>query len=127
MNKRTTNHTRLFAIMTAAVCDYRPVDRLAQKFKKRNESRHVELAPTTDICATLGACKGTRVVVGFAMEDHDHHANAEAKLQRKGCDAMVLNGIFMDLRPPKYPSIFRPPINNLAEFIRKLLTSRLQL
>ena len=37
--------------------------------------------------------KGNRVVVGFAMEDHDHRVNAEKKLQRKHCDAIVLNGI----------------------------------
>ena len=33
------------------------------------------------------------VVVGFAMEDHDHHAHAEEKLRRKRCDAMVLNRV----------------------------------
>jgi phosphopantothenoylcysteine synthetase/decarboxylase len=26
------------------------------------------------------------------MEDHNHRANAEAKLVRKNCDAIVLNG-----------------------------------
>lgn len=80
-------------VMTAAVCDYRPSRRLANKLKKKNRSRPIDLRPTEDILAHLGKIKGGRVLVGFAMEDHDHHANAEAKLRRKRCDAIVLNGI----------------------------------
>ena len=45
-----------------------------------------------DILAHLGRIKGHRVLVGLAMEDHNHRTNAEAKLRRKRCDAMVLNG-----------------------------------
>lgn len=81
------------AVMTAAVCDYRPTRRLEHKLKKENRVRPIQLRPTRDICAHLGRNKGDRVVVGFAMEDHDHRANAERKLQRKHCDAIVLNGI----------------------------------
>jgi len=80
------------AIMTAAVCDYRPARRLNHKLKKRPQMRHVTLLPTRDIAAHLGAIKGRRVVVGFAMEDHDQHARAEHKLAEKRCDAIVLNG-----------------------------------
>ena len=81
------------AVMTAAVCDYRPTRRLDHKLKKENRVRPIQLRPTRDICAHLGRTKGDRVVVGFAMEDHNHRANAERKLQRKHCDAIVLNGI----------------------------------
>lgn len=81
------------AIMTAAVCDYRPARRLDHKLKKRNSVRPIHLQPTVDICAALGHQKGDRIVIGFAMEDHDHHAHAENKLRRKRCDAIVLNGI----------------------------------
>jgi phosphopantothenoylcysteine decarboxylase/phosphopantothenate--cysteine ligase len=80
------------AIMTAAVCDYRPARRLERKLQKRNRPRSIQLLPTPDICRALGRAKGDRVVIGFAMEDHDHRARAEAKLRRKRCDAMVLNG-----------------------------------
>ena len=80
-------------IMTAAVCDYQPARRIEHKLKKQNRVRPVRLVPTKDICAHLGRVKGDRVVIGFAMEDHDHHKNAEAKLKRKRCDAIVLNGI----------------------------------
>jgi phosphopantothenoylcysteine decarboxylase/phosphopantothenate--cysteine ligase len=80
------------AVMTAAVCDYRPATRLERKLKKSNRGRTLRLVPTPDICAHLGRIKGERIVVGFAMEDHDEHRRAEAKLRRKRCDAIVLNG-----------------------------------
>ncbi|MHC5108247.1 MAG: phosphopantothenoylcysteine decarboxylase domain-containing protein [Planctomycetota bacterium] len=81
------------AVMTAAVCDYRPAEKLDRKLKKADASREVLLLPTKDICAHLGSIKGGRLVVGFAMEDYDHRAHAEGKLLRKRCDAIVLNGL----------------------------------
>ena len=81
------------AIMTAAVCDYRPSRKLDHKLKKQARIRPIQLQPTRDICAHLGSIKERRVVIGFAMEDHDHRAHAEAKLRRKHCDAIILNGI----------------------------------
>ena len=47
---------------------------------------------TRDIVATLGAEKGTRWIVGFALETQDHHLRAVAKIERKRCDLMVING-----------------------------------
>lgn len=79
-------------IMTAAVCDYRPARKLDHKLRKRARPRHITLVPTQDIAAHLGKIKGHRVLVGFAMEDHDHHSHAEQKLRKKNCDAIVLNG-----------------------------------
>ncbi len=81
------------AIMTAAVCDYRPASRLDHKLKKAPRPRFLRLVPTPDILAHLGKKKGDRVLIGFAMEDHDEHRRAEAKLRRKRCDAIVLNGL----------------------------------
>ncbi len=80
------------AIMTAAVADYRPVDRLDRKLAKQAKLRTVKLEPTEDIAAALGARKGRRLLIGFAMEDHDARAHAEGKLRRKNCDLIVLNG-----------------------------------
>ena len=80
-------------VMTAAVCDYRPTRRLQKKLKKQNRVRPIQLQPTEDILARLGRTKGDRIVVGFAMEDHDERKHAEAKLRRKRCDAIVLNGL----------------------------------
>lgn len=79
------------AIMCAAVCDHRPARRAKGKAPKRTRPHRLTLEPTPDICATLGATKGGRIVVGFALESDDGHARAEAKLRRKHCDAIVLN------------------------------------
>jgi phosphopantothenoylcysteine decarboxylase/phosphopantothenate--cysteine ligase len=80
------------AIMTAAVCDFRPADRLERKLAKQAKPRRVILEPTEDIAAALGRIKGKRLLVGFAMEDHDARIHAEGKLKRKNCDLIVLNG-----------------------------------
>ncbi len=80
------------AIMTAAVCDYRPARRLDHKLQKHAHPRAIKLVPTRDIASHLGRVKEHRVMIGFAMEDHDHRRHAEAKLRRKRCDAIVLNG-----------------------------------
>ena len=80
------------AIMTAAVSDWRPTVTLKHKAPKQTSKHIVELEPTEDICAILGANKGSRVVVGFAVQDEDRYARAEEKMVRKNCDAIVLNG-----------------------------------
>lgn len=80
------------AIMTAAVCDNRPSQRAALKTPKNTRAFTIRLEPTEDIAAALGKTKGKRLLVGFAMEDHNAHAHAERKLQRKNCDLIVLNG-----------------------------------
>ena len=80
-------------IMTAAVCDYRPRDRHKLKLKKQPRAKRVILEPTEDIAAALGRRKGKRLLVGFAMEDHDPHAHAERKCKKKHCDLIVLNGV----------------------------------
>lgn len=79
------------AVMTAAVADFRPVERGKAKQEKPRAAHTVQLEPTPDICATLGRAKGARVVIGFALQDADPHARAEAKLARKQCSAIVLN------------------------------------
>ncbi len=80
------------AVMTAAVCDYKPSQTFQHKLQKKALAKEITLEPTRDICAHLGAQKEQRIVIGFAMEDHDHRAHAEAKLVAKNCDAIVLNG-----------------------------------
>ncbi len=80
------------AILTAAVCDYRPRERLSHKRAKNDAPLQVHLEPTEDICTALGQMKGNRVVIGFAMDDHQAERRAEAKLKRKNCDVIVANG-----------------------------------
>jgi phosphopantothenoylcysteine decarboxylase/phosphopantothenate--cysteine ligase len=79
-------------VMTAAVCDYRPQVRLKQKLEKKAQPRRIMLEPTEDIAAALGRRKGRRLLIGFAMQDHDPYRLAERKLRSKNCDLIVLNG-----------------------------------
>jgi len=78
--------------MTAAVSDYRPHGRVKYKKPKHARPLRIVLEPTEDIAAALGRRKGRRILIGFAMEDHDPHAHAERKLHKKNCDLIVLNG-----------------------------------
>lgn len=80
------------AIATAAVCDYRPRERFPGKIAKTGVSLELELVETADVLADLGLQKGSRWIVGFALEsDEFAHINALRKLKNKNCDAIVLN------------------------------------
>jgi phosphopantothenoylcysteine decarboxylase/phosphopantothenate--cysteine ligase len=80
-------------IMAAAVADYRPARQAGQKIKKNGLKMSVELEPTQDILATVGAAKGDRVVIGFAAETEDVVANARKKLMDKGADIIIANDV----------------------------------
>ena len=79
-------------IGVAAPCDYRPVRVAANKIAKTGEPLELHLIETDDVVATLGAKKQGQWLVGFALETEDHRLRALAKLERKHCDLMVLNG-----------------------------------
>lgn len=79
-------------IATAAVCDYRPKQRVLGKIAKTGVSLELELVETADVLADLGRNKGDRWIVGFALESEEFaHVNALRKLREKNCDAIVLN------------------------------------
>ncbi len=80
-------------IMAAAVADYRPVSVADNKIKKTeqgDQSLTLQLTHTTDILASLKDRTGF-VKIGFAAETHDLEQYAQAKLTRKGLDAIVAN------------------------------------
>ena len=82
-------------VMAAAVADYRPVAPAQGKRTKGDTPWVVELEPTADILAELGATRGPdTVLVGFAAE-HGEGAveRARDKLRRKGADMIVVNDI----------------------------------
>src|SRR5436190_8661984 len=80
-------------IGVAAPCDYRPVKVEEQKIKKTGDPLVLHLIETPDIVATLGATKRPdQWLVGFALETEDQRFRAIAKMQKKSCDLMVLNG-----------------------------------
>ena len=81
------------AILSAAVADYTPAFKSSVKLKKSVDDMNLELVPTHDIAAELGACKGERKVVGFALETDNEMEHAESKLERKNLDFIVLNSL----------------------------------
>lgn len=79
-------------IGVAAPSDYRPVKVEANKIAKTGEPLMLHLVETDDVVATLGAGKTRQWLVGFALETEDRRLRALAKLEKKHCDLMVLNG-----------------------------------
>lgn len=78
-------------VMTAAVGDYRPARPFAGKLKKGARTLTLELVRTRDILRALGDRKGSRVLVGFALEVQDAVHQALLKYKRKNLDLIVLN------------------------------------
>ena len=81
------------AVMCAAVADYTPKVVADEKLKKSDDDMRIELKRTKDIAAALGAEKGERLLVGFAMETQNEVQNAQSKLERKNFDFIVLNSL----------------------------------
>ena len=85
------------AFGVAAVADLRPAKRRAGKPEKPAGPSSLELVPNPDVIAALAAAKGSRVVVGFALEVSGSDASDAAlergrrKLERKGLDLIVVN------------------------------------
>ncbi len=82
------------AILAAAVADYRVRNPAASKIASKAESLTLELVPNPDIAAGLGRRKGTRVLVGFAMETEPGTERARQKLEQKNFDLIALNNLF---------------------------------
>ncbi|HET7326667.1 MAG TPA: phosphopantothenoylcysteine decarboxylase, partial [Nocardioidaceae bacterium] len=88
-------------VMAAAPADFRPSRRAEHKIKKTagGAPRPLELVQNDDILATLAHDRPRcgSVVVGFAAETGDAEADvlahARAKLERKGCDLLVVNDV----------------------------------
>lgn len=81
------------AVMCAAVADYTPEIVSETKLKKDDGEMCITLRRTRDIAAELGARKGRRLLVGFALETNNEEANAESKLAKKHFDFIVLNSL----------------------------------
>jgi len=83
-------------VMAAAVSDFRPQDVAEGKVSKADAEMNVTLEHTEDILAGLGKVKGSRVLVGFAMETQNLVARAHAKLAAKNLDLVVANDLTRD-------------------------------
>jgi phosphopantothenoylcysteine decarboxylase / phosphopantothenate---cysteine ligase len=79
-------------IAAAAVCDYKPLNRVHGKISKTGGAITLEMIETDDVLAELGRLKESRWVLGFALEATNARENALQKLRAKNCDWIVLNG-----------------------------------
>jgi len=80
----------------AAVSDYRPTDRHEKKIKKhetRGSDLIVGLTENPDILEAVAANNPRPYIVGFAAETHNTLLHAREKLERKGCDAIIVNDV----------------------------------
>ena len=87
-------------LMAAAVADFRPQTRAAQKIKKKDDSDDaptIVLTRTPDILLSVKERRAAdghpHVVVGFAAESEKLLTHARAKLERKGLDLLIANDI----------------------------------
>ncbi|MGW7080962.1 bifunctional phosphopantothenoylcysteine decarboxylase/phosphopantothenate--cysteine ligase CoaBC [Streptomyces sp. NPDC054866] len=84
-------------VMAAAVADFRPETYATGKIKKRDgqEQPPIALVRNPDILAEIAGDRPRpgQIVVGFAAETDDVLANGRAKLERKGCDLLVVNEV----------------------------------
>ncbi|RQD70333.1 MAG: bifunctional phosphopantothenoylcysteine decarboxylase/phosphopantothenate--cysteine ligase CoaBC [Tindallia sp. MSAO_Bac2] len=81
-------------IKAAAVADYRPADRAAQKIKKQDDSSmELTLVKNPDILWELGKAKNNQVLVGFAAETENLIENAASKMTRKNLDLIIANDL----------------------------------
>lgn len=84
-------------VMAAAVADFRPETYAAGKIKKKDgqEPAPIALVRNPDILAEIAGERAHpgQIVVGFAAETDDVLTNGRAKLERKGCDLLVVNEV----------------------------------
>jgi phosphopantothenoylcysteine decarboxylase / phosphopantothenate---cysteine ligase len=78
----------------AAIADYRPAQRAAQKIKKSADQITLTLERTPDVLSQVAASRANgMLVVGFAAETENVVENAKEKLHRKKLDAIVANDV----------------------------------
>lgn len=80
-------------IKAAAVADYRPVNPVDEKVKKKEGDLSIELERTDDILKTLGEQKTKQFLCGFSMETENMVENSKKKLEKKHLDMVVANNL----------------------------------
>jgi len=82
------------AVLCAAVADFRPAHFSSRKIKKHEGLARIDLVPTRDILASLGALRQKKfLLAGFAAETENLVENAREKLQKKRCDVVIANDV----------------------------------
>lgn len=80
-------------VAAAAVADFTPKLASGSKIKKSDAGLLLDLVPTTDILAMLGAWRERPFLVGFAAETDAVEAYARDKLARKNLDLIAANAV----------------------------------
>jgi phosphopantothenoylcysteine decarboxylase/phosphopantothenate--cysteine ligase len=82
-------------VMAAAVADYRPVEPLGRKRKKKDEPWAITLEPTVDVLAELGRRRRDgQVLTGFAADEGEAGLDAaRSKRERKSVNLFVFNDV----------------------------------
>lgn len=83
-------HADIF-VGTAAVADYRPVQSVTQKIKKKNDRLSLALTKTTDILSAVRARHSKLFMVGFAAETQKLAQHAKEKLVKKKLNLVAAN------------------------------------
>ena len=81
------------AILSAAVADYKPVNKYLSKIKKSSGPLNLKLEETRDILASLGKLKNKQFLIGFALETNNEIENAKLKIKSKNLDFIVMNSL----------------------------------
>jgi len=83
------------AVCAAAVADWRVATEANQKIKKDGAPPTLTMTENPDILKAISNAGANRpsLVVGFAAETENLIANAQSKLDRKGCDWIVANDV----------------------------------
>lgn len=83
-----------YIVMAAAVADYTPLEKVAQKIKKKEDGFSLQLVKTKDILFAAGERKKpNQILTGFALETENESTNAKNKLKKKNADFIILNSL----------------------------------
>jgi phosphopantothenoylcysteine decarboxylase/phosphopantothenate--cysteine ligase len=80
-------------IMTAALIDFRPRYKAAQKVKKDALEMVIEMEAVVDVLGTVAKRKKRQLVIGFAAETNNVEDYGRRKLASKNADFIVANRI----------------------------------
>ncbi len=80
-------------IKTAAVCDFKPQEKIKGKIKKEEGVPNLKLQKTKDILKEIAGINKKAIIVGFSAEVSSIKENALKKLKEKGIHFIVANDI----------------------------------
>ena len=73
--------------------EYRPSKVSVDKLKKGNDKEIIELVLNRDILSDVCRLSEKPICIGFAAETENCIKNAKQKLNKKKCDAIILNDV----------------------------------